>query len=234
MSIKAWNALLVIALLIVLSGGGYILYQNNLQKQAEAAHKLAEQQAEEERKAEELAALRLEFREFLDDFLVKIQTEVREYKKQREVLAGLTKPANLRQTEYIEENARLAESTVLGLQLQMETVMGLFETADEDAKTLIAKFEESERVAIEEDWASLRDENIEKFTDYFTIEQDLMMAHLALIEFYNENKDALEVDVINSRVVFDDVQKQEKEALLRGKILEIKSARRAMVSAPKL
>ena len=222
MSIKAWNALLVVALLIVLSGGGYILYQNNQQKQAEIAQKLAEAEA---LKAEQEAALKAEFDDFLKNFLGDIKTHVAEYKKQRQVLEGLSKPSNLRQIEYVEENARLAEGTVMGLQLQMDTVMGLFETADSDIRELIGQFAEEQRAPVTEQWEKLRDENIEKFTLYFTTEQDLMMANLALVEFYNTHREAMEVDVINERVIFDTVELQEQEALLRGKVLELKTAR---------
>ena len=223
MSIKAWNALLVIALLIVLSGGGYILYQNNQQKQAEIAQKMAEAEA---LKAEQEAALKAEFDDFLKTFLADIRTHVADYKKQRKVLESLSKPTNLRQAEYVEENARLAESTMMGLQLQMETVMGLFEKADEDIQGLIGKFTEEQQVLVTKQWEKLRDENIEKFTLYFTTEQDLMMANLALVEFYNAHRDVMEVDVINERVIFDTVELQEEEAMLRGKILELKTARK--------
>ena len=223
MSIKAWNALLVIALLIVLSGGGYILYQNNQQKQAEIAQKMAEAEA---LKAEQEAALKAEFDDFLKTFLADIRTHVADYKKQRKVLESLSKPTNLRQAEYVEENARLAESTMMGLQLQMETVMGLFEKADEDIQGLIGKFTEEQQVLVTKQWEKLRDENIEKFTLYFTTEQDLMMANLALVEFYNTHRDVMEVDVINERVIFDTVELQQQEAMLRGKILELKTARK--------
>ena len=223
MSIKAWNALLVVALLIMLSGGGYILYQNNQQKQAEIARELAEAEA---LKAEQEAALKAEFDDFLKAFLTDIQTNVVEYKKQRKVLEGLSKPVNLRQNEYIEENARLAESTVMGLQLQMDSIMGLFETANETVQILVEKFEDTEKEPIQKSWAELRDENIEKFTTYFTAEQDLTMAYLELIEFYNAQRDALEVDVENDRIVFQDIALQEQEAMLRGKVLELKTARK--------
>ena len=52
-----------------------------------------------------------------------------------------------------------------------------------------------------------------------------MMANLALVEFYNTHREAMEVDVINERVIFDTVELQEQEALLRGKVLELKTAR---------
>ena len=229
MSIKAWNALLVIALLIVLSGGGYILYQNNLQKQAESAQKLAEEEA---LKAEKVAVLKGEFDALLKSFLKDIQGHVATYKKQREVLVSLSKPMNLRQPEYIEENASLAEATMMDLQLQMETIMGLFEKADAEMQELIAKFEEDERGAVQVSWNALRDENVEKLSVYFTIERDLMMAHLKLVEFYDQHQENLSVDVENERVIFEDVELQEEEALLRGKILELHALRTGLPAAP--
>ena len=233
MSIKIWNALLVIALLIVLSGGGYILYQNNAVKQAEKSREQAAaaqaEQEEKERKAQKAAALKQQVDDFINGFLVDIKNEMREYKKGRAVLNELGTPANLREKAYIAENAKLAEKTVLDLQLQMDDVMSSFERADIEAQDLIARFEDSEQTLVQTRWGEVRDENAEKFMNFFASEEDILMAKLRLLEFYAENKDILTVDVVNDHIVFDALEKQEQEALLRARIMELEAEQKDLL-----
>jgi len=223
MSIKFWNFLLVLALLATLAGGGYILQQNYLQKQMEI------QQAEEEaarlrvEEAREAQALKVAFDEFLESFLQNLEEEAEVYKKRRTVLLGLAKPSNMRAPEYIEENARLADSTFMALQLQMDKILGLFKAADEQAQPLIAQFEEVEAEAVRASWRDLQETQAEQFMNYFKKDQDVLLVYRDLIEFYDAKKDVLNVDVISERVVFDSLEDQEHEALLRGKIVELKS-----------
>ncbi len=231
MNIKAWNALLVIALLIVLSGGGYILYQNNAQKQAEIALEAARIAAEAEKLEQEKQARLQAFEDFLNGFLDDVYMQAREYKKSRVVLNELSKPSNFKEPQYIEENARLAESTVMSLQLQMEDILGLFESADKQAQELLSPFEEGMQAKLQQDWEDVRDESITKYTAFFAMEQDILMAQLKRIEFYAEHSEVLSIDEKNERVLFEDVDLQEQEALLRGGIIELKAAQRDTLKA---
>ena len=220
----------MIALLICLSGGGYILYQNDQAKRAEIAReeaeKLAKEQEEARKAAEKRAALNKAFEDFLNGFLGNVYEAVGEYKKGRAVLNDLGKPANLRAPEYIEENARMAERTVLALQLQADDVMSLFQKADADVRVLIEQFEDEGRERVEKGWAEVRDENAEKFMAFFAMDQDVLMAQLKLIEFYNENRDVLDVDIENDRILFDDIAKQEEAAVLKGRVMEMRAMQR--------
>lgn len=222
MNIKAWNALLVIALLIVLSGGGYILYQNNEQKQIELAQKEAEAKEAAERAHQEKIEQAQRFEDFINGFLQQVASEVADYKKSRNVLKNLVEPANLREPEYIQENAKLAESLVMSLQLKMDDVMKSFEAADQKAQTLINELEGESQKTIQEKWIQVRDENAQKFAIYFSMEQDILTAHLRLIEFYEAHSDELEIDVANGHILFEDINLQEEEAMLRGRIMEFR------------
>lgn len=235
MNIKAWNALLVIALLIVLGGGGYILYQSDVQKREEIAQEQAEIAAAAQVEVERLEAARQArlqgFEDFLNDFLREVSVQARAYKKSRAVLNELGKPSNLSEPQYIEENARLAENTVMSLQLKMDDIMSIFTRADQQAQDFIAQFEEDAQVGVQESWSSVRDENAEKYTSFFAAEQDLLMAQLKLIEFYSAQSAALSVDAEHERVLFESVELQEEEALLRGAIIELKAVQKDAVRA---
>ncbi|MCB1721341.1 MAG: hypothetical protein H6860_03340 [Rhodospirillales bacterium] len=230
MSIKSWNILLVLALVIVLSGGGYILYQNNQQKQAEIAKAEAEEQAriaeETQRKKQEQTALMQNFEDFLNNFLQDINTQVYEYKQARTVMDELLKPGNQSTPEYIIENARLAEGTVMSLQLQMEDILKQFEKANADLKPLIEKLTPDSQDHVRQTWNKIRNENAEKFMAFFESDQEVLSAQLKLIEFYKSHAQILHADIENQRITFDDISLQEQEALLRAKIMATKAAQK--------
>ncbi len=231
MNIKAWNALLVVSLLIVLSGGGYILHQNNAQKQAEIAEEQLRLAEEVERLKQEKQALLQSFDDFLNGFLDDVYEQARAYKKSRVVLNELGKPSNLREPQYIEENARLAESTVLSLQLQVTDIMNSFEQADQEAQELLLQFEGAEQENLQQNWSDVRDQSVAKYTGFFAVEQDVIMAQLRLIEFYAKHSDVLNIDVENERILFDTVDLQEQEAMLRGEIIKLKAAQQDVLKA---
>lgn len=222
MSIKQWNIILVLALCGVLSGGGYVLYQNNLAQeaklleQAEEERLAAEQAQKDKEEAEKIAALTKEFEGFLNDFLTDVSQELREYKITRKVLVSLMQPANLRETKYIEENYEMGEATVMSLRLQMDKVMRLFETAEIEFQELLTKWPEGRGESIRQNWRSMRDEQVDVYLGYFTSEQDLLEAMQNLLSFYNEKRDVLRVDVIDDRIEFDD-----EEDTLRHEELKI-------------
>lgn len=228
MSIKAWNALLVLSLLIVLSGGGYILYQNNMHKQEVAAQKAAEEAAakeEVERKAAAQKVLSKKFEDFLNGFLQDMAKGTQEYKKARGVLEDLVDPANLRAPDYIHENARLAENTVMSLQLQMDDIMQNFEDADQAAQSLINQFDGEGQKVVQAKWVATRDQNASQYMAFFTMDQDILNAYLELMEFYDAHREDVEVDVEHNRVNFTDPSLEEEEALLRGRIMELEAMR---------
>jgi hypothetical protein len=222
LSIKQWNIILVLALCGVLSGGGYVLYQNNLAQeaklleQAEEERLAAEQAQKDKEEAEKIAALTKEFEGFLNDFLTDVSQELREYKITRKVLVSLMQPANLRETKYIEENYEMGEATVMSLRLQMDKVMRLFETAEIEFQELLTKWPEGRGESIRQNWRSMRDEQVDVYLGYFTSEQDLLEAMQNLLSFYNEKRDVLRVDVIDDRIEFDD-----EEDTLRHEELKI-------------
>ncbi|MCB9982296.1 MAG: hypothetical protein H6861_01300 [Rhodospirillales bacterium] len=233
MSIQSWNILLVIALLIVLSGGGYILLQNHEQKQAEIEQVKAEEEArlaeEAQRNAEEQKALLQSFEDFLNTFLGDIYAEVQEYKQARKVMEELRKPSNLTSPEYVAENTSMAESTLMSLQLQMDDIMARFEKAGTELQPLIEHLNEDGQAHVREIWNAVRKENAEKFMAFFASDQEALRAELKLMEFYNDYADILHADAENERILFDDIALQEQEALLRAAIIEAKAVQKDLI-----
>lgn len=225
MSIKNWNIILVLALLAALAGGGFVLYQNHMEQQAALAQAALEEKLEQERlekeKAEALAALRQEFEDFLNGFLKNVATQAREYRQSRKVLMGLVQPADLRASEYIEENYNLGESTVMSLRLQMDKIMGLFEQADQDFATVLEKWPEDKRESMAQNWRETKDKQASLYVAYFASEQELLAAVQELLNFYYQKRDVLKVDIVQDRIVFSDPSDQVAHAALKDKIADL-------------
>ncbi len=227
MNIQAWNALLVIALLIVLAGGGYILNENFKQKQAEAEQEAA---AEREQRAAEVAAKKQEFEDFLNAFLKDIHGKMREYQMARKIVDELDNPANLTKKEYAVENAALAEQTIMDLELQMGEVMLSFEEADKEFEDLMAKYEEDEQDGIREKWESVHGENAEKYTQFFTMDQDILRAQLKLLQYYAEHNEEMFINLNSNRIIFEADESEAMEKELKDNIRELKALRQEILS----
>jgi len=226
-NIQAWNALLVIALLIVLAGGGYILNENFKQKQAEAEQEAA---AEREQRAAEVAAKKQEFEDFLNAFLKDIHGKMREYQMARKIVDELDNPANLTKKEYAVENAALAEQTIMDLELQMGEVMLSFEEADKEFEDLMAKYEEDEQDGIREKWESVHGENAEKYTQFFTMDQDILRAQLKLLQYYAEHNEEMFINLNSNRIIFEADESEAMEKELKDNIRELKALRQEILS----
>ena len=234
MNIQAWNALLVLALLIVLGGGGYILYEDNKRKQAEIAQAEAEERAAEEEAAriaaEEEAARKQAFEDFLNTFLKDVHGKMRDYQKARKVVDDLDNPSNLAKAEYARENAEFAKQTIMDLELQMGEVMLSFEQADQEAEKLIAGFDEDEQAGIREKWEEVHGKYVEDFTQFFAMDQDILRAQLNLLQFYSENNEELFVNLNTNRVLFESAELTAKEQELKGEVRELKALRKEIMT----
>lgn len=234
MNIQAWNALLVIALLIVLGGGGYILYEDNKRKQAEIAQVEAEERAAEEEaariEAEVEAARKQAFEDFLNNFLKDVHGKMREYQKARKVVDDLDNPSNLTKAEYARENAKFAEQTVMDLELQMGEVMLSFEQADQEAEKLIAGFDEEEQPGIREKWEDVHGKYVEDFTQFFSMDQDILRAQLTLLQFYAEHSEELFVNLNANRVLFEADELAVEEQELKDNVKELKALRKEIMA----
>lgn len=208
MSIKSWNIVLFLALLAVLAGGAYVLYQNHetqLAKVAAEQARIAEEDAAKIAEAEDLAQ---GFEDALNGFLQDLGMQADEYKKRRKVLHGLIRPENLRSAEYVEENYNLGESTSLALQLQMESIIGLFDAANVKMKALIERLPERKKEAAAESWANIQGQQLETYMQFFDGEQAVITNIRALLSFYNEHKDEMSVDLEKGRILFSDIETQ--------------------------
>lgn len=225
MKVKLWHVFLVGA--IVAAGVGVVYVRHVEQARQEAARLEAEQAAQAQKDREQRAA----FEDFLNGFLRGVEESAREYRQRRQVLAGLVRPENLRSPEYVSENASLAESTVLALHIQMDEIMGAFETADGDIAALAAGLSGDGRAAVEQKWQDVRAQQQEKFLAYFASERDVLAAYKALMDFYAARKDGFSVDAESGQVRFTAPEDQAEAATLQSRIDVLSAAQAELLQS---
>lgn len=218
MKVKLWHVFLASAIVAGGVGVGVVLHFKNVRLEAERVK--AEQEAQD-RKDEELRAA---FEDFLNGFLREVEKGALEYRQRRQILASLVRPENLKTPEYAQENASLAESTILALHIQMDEIMGAFARADEKISALTPGLSEAGRAIVEAKWQEVRKKQQDQFAAYFASERDVLAAYKALVDFYAVKKDAFTVDVESGEIRFAAPEDQAQAAELRGRIEQLDAA----------
>lgn len=217
MKLKLWHVFLASAVIAAGAGGGYMRYVENARQEAEKA-RIAQEELER-KDIEQRAA----FEKFLNGFLEDVNKGAREYKQRRQVLASLVRPENLKAPEYAQENASLAESTVLALHIQMDEIMGAFAKADQTIATLASGLSEEGRAAAESKWQDVHKQR-DQFAAYFASERDILAAYKALADFYAAKKDGFTVDASSGEIRFSLPEDQEAARVIEERIAALSAA----------
>ncbi len=235
MNIKLWNILLVGGLIGAFCAGGYVFYLDKKEKEAVIAATEKKVQEEALLKAEQAKKdqeIKTRFETFLNVFLKNLSDNVGRYKKNRTVLKQIMVPENLKNPEYLAENAKLLESTVQTLQAQMDTIMGLFKKADTEIEPLLKKLSDKEQNPARAQWKKIQDNQAMSFMAYFTSEQDILSAHQALMVFYLQHRQSLKKNEETGEMEFsspDDIQTVQK---LENDIANLIEAQTALLKKP--
>lgn len=225
MKVRLWHVFLAGAIAAGIVGGASILHFKNLRIEAEKTR--AEQEAQNRKDREVKAA----FEDLLNSFLREVERNALEYRQRRQILSGLVKPENLGKPEYAEENASLAESTILALNIQMDEIMNAFAKADEEISALTQELSEEERLAAAQKWAEVRKKQRDMFAAYFASERDIIGAYKELIDFYAVKRDGMSVDVANGKIRFSSPEDQEKAEEIKRRIEALNSAQAELLQS---
>lgn len=225
MRLKLWHVFLASAVIAAGAGGVYMTYVENARQEAEKARIAQEELVRKD--LEQRAA----FEKFLNGFLQDVNKGAQEYKQRRQVLASLVLPQNLKTPEYAQENASLAESTVLALHIQMDEIMSAFAKADQTMATLASGLSEEGRAAAEAKWQAVHKQR-DQFAAYFTSERDILTAYKALADFYAQKKDGFTVDALSGELRFSLPEDQEAARALDERIAALSAAQAELLQLP--
>ncbi|GJL84979.1 MAG: hypothetical protein DHS20C02_07540 [Micavibrio sp.] len=147
-----------------------------------------------------------QFENFLNDFLRGVNTQIKDYKKQRKILAEAIRPVNLRSPTYVEENYTLVQQTAPELRSKMEVLMQTFSRAKEDIESLLSSQPPETRNAILKEWQKMEEKQVSAYISFFMIEEDLIVTHEQLMSFYDQTSATFSVDVSSGEIVFENVE----------------------------
>ena len=234
MSIKQWNSLLVLALVVVLAGGAYWLYATQ-EKQAEHSEQAvpvteatvaAAVPSEDTRKPDQTALLK-DIEDELNGVIAEVNEEAQSYKARRKVMLDLIRPANLRAPDYIAENYKIAETTDWELQMQMEHMMAVFSNADVKMKQAIFRLTPDEQSQSITRWKSIHGSLASQYIEFFSGDQIVFAKIKELLGYYYTHRNELDIDVPNNRIVFEDAEKQAEAFRINKEIRDVMKIQRA-------
>lgn len=225
MSIRTWNIILPLLLLVFLGAGAFILYSNHQEQLAKIA---AEELRIEEERREKARALAQNFEDSLNGFLQALSAEISLYRKDRKVLMGLIKPVNLRDPTFVDENTALASETAKRLNERMERVVEMFSETDRELRALIPDLQKFQAVSAQEHWNAVKKTELERYLAFFESEQSIIDEVLTLMTFYNENQSDMAVDVIRDRVAFSNIETQARAYEIQEKLRRLKDEQAAL------
>jgi flagellar hook-basal body complex protein FliE len=180
-------------------------------------------------------ALEQRFVDFLNDFIKRVNEGMIAYKKERKILIQAMGPTNMREPAYVEENFNLVQTLIPSLRQKMADVIKIFEDAEHEVDQLLLNQPEPTRLAVLQKWTEMKRSQADVYIAYFTIENELLSAYEDLMRFYNDKKDAFEVDVDSRVVVFKEQADVDAEQRLRGRIAELYAEQEVLLNTqPKL
>lgn len=215
-------SLSIIALIVLILGGGYVFLQN--------ANK-AQELSDAEKAALHAASIEGQFETTLNAFLQNVDTRVKAYKLNRKILQDLIKTDNLRSPEYISENYAIAQDMAAQMNTEINSILGEFETADARIKELVENEEITQKNKILNRWTEVKNTQAKTYIDFFAFEQELLDRHVRLLEIYNEGRNAIEVIATDSNnditLLLTDPRLQKRADIIQDDIRSLKQAQSA-------
>ena len=162
------------------------------------------------------------FERSLNDFLRQVDARMQDYRNDRKVLEGLVRPENMRDPAYIAENYALAQEVIPSLRTQMDALLNVFDEKEKEVRAILANQPESARKRIFKYWKDMKNEQASAFVTYFTVEDEIIKAHEALIQFYYAHRQSITYDRDNNEVHFVNPEDDARAQALRQVIRNLK------------
>ena len=185
---------------ILVSAGGYLFVKHVSQREAaEQARDLIESDKIVEPEVPDISQ---DFENLLNEFLASIAGQSKAYKTQRKILFELSKPANLREKDYIEENYALAKGMLPTLHTKMNRLIKTFEMTENNTRLLLEGQSDETRAAVWSEWQDLKVKQITPYIAFFSVESQILEVYEELMDFYYVKQNKYIVDLDTGRMDF--------------------------------
>ena len=200
----------VIAVMLVLVAGGYYIryhYKNHIEleqrKNAQIELEIKLKKEREEKEAKKRQELQNLFDKYINDFKDELQKKVKDYKKARKVLYNFQSPYNYETLEYTRENYKIFKKTIApSLRQKAANIIDIFEKYEVKINSEITnKNNELQQTFIKE-WKEMSQDQLIKYVDFFSKEEDLIQAYDDLVTFYYVNSKRYKVNAEENEFIF--------------------------------
>ncbi len=211
-------------LLIIISLVISILYYQN-QQTIRHDNLLAEQllliQKNKEKRRSEISSL---FDEYLNNFKNELHEKAKLYKKSRKILKSIISPHNFENQEYTKENYFLFKNNIApDLRAKSAEIIVIFQKYKEKINAELDTQENDLNKLFLSKWQEMSHEQLNKYINFFTKEDELIQTYDELITFYYIHSKLFKIDLENNKFIFTQDKYQKKEEYLHQKIKQLNS-----------
>lgn len=215
-------------LCFVITGGCAAIYLGyiNIRKAA-----IVEQKEQEQKKAIEIAKKtknkrKKEIQTLFDTYLNEFQNDLLEkaqsYKKTRRLLRNIIRPINFETTDFAKENYDLfKESLVPSLRKKSADIIFVFEDYSEKIEKDLAGDKNEIKQLFLDKWKNMTKEQLDNYVDFFSREEEMIMAFDDLITFYYTHSKRYEIDTEKNRFLFSNKNENKKVKKLQERALAL-------------
>lgn len=168
------------------------------------------------------------FENSLNMFLADVYEQMTEYRKRRKILSDVLRPENLKNSAYIQQGYQLTKQTIPDLTQRSENIIQSFSKKDADIRELIKNRPPAAQKNIWQAWENVKRNQGNLYVKYFTLEQDVLGSHEALMYHYFQNKERLQYNDALNTISFNDAELNAKTAQLKAAINNLKEQQKAL------
>ncbi len=207
--------------MILIIGGTF--YKVHYDKQQEIKRIEQEIEAEKLRKAKQREELNQLFDLHITNFKNELKENASSYKNSRLVLKEIFSPHNFETKEYTKEIYLLFKNNVApNLRTKANEIINIFVKYKELLENDIGKHDSDTKKQFLLKWHEASQEQLNRYIDFFTKEEELIQAYEELVTFYYVHSNLFSVDIKNNIFLFDREEDKRTETKLKNKIQSIK------------
>ena len=168
------------------------------------------------------------FENSLNMFLADVYEQMKEYRQRRKILSDVLRPENLRNAAYVAQSYQITKQTVPDLSQRSENIIQSFNKKDAEIRALIKDRPAAAQKNIWTAWENVKRKQGTLYVNYFTIEQDVLGSHEALMYHYFQNKDQLQYNDALNTISFTNAELNAKTSQLKSAIDRLKKQQAAL------
>lgn len=177
--------------------------------------------SQQSEKPAEVASAQTQFDEILKTFLADVNKAVGEYRAERKIIVESVKPENLQEPAYVEENYDMVRALLPSLRKRKDVIFNAFDVTEVKVQELVAMQPEADRQPILDQWAKLKQEQMNLYQNFFTAEDEIIKAYDNLLTFYYSKRYEFTVDLEKNTIVFKTPEDNDRARLMQDTVASL-------------